>query len=106
MEIKISMTDFEKCLYQHVNKYQDGIMPQFVYKDGTTLSPGIVEELSSQYKQFEILQEMWEKEKDYCRLLRKENLELQDELNYLYNNMEEASINNTDNENKEKTYLS
>ena len=101
------MTDFEKALYKHVKLYSGGVVPQFIYEDGTTISPKILEELISQYKQFEILQEMWDKEKDYCRLLRKENNELQDELDYVYNSMNEDSLKNANATKKdEENYLS
>ena len=80
------MIKFKKKLFQYVNKNIATLdtAPCFKYDENTIISPEIALELMGIFQHSITIQELWEKEKDYNRLLRKENSELQKELQYYY----------------------
>ena len=105
------MSEFFKKLEKYINKmekqYPIELAPHFKYDETTIISPDIANELYGVYSQLLITQQLWEKEKDYSRLLKKENDELRDELDYLYSdeNNGEEDTNSNNNENKDKEYI-
>lgn len=105
------MSDFFKKLEKYIKnmekKYPIELAPHFKYDETTIISAEVVNQIYALYEQLIAIQGLWEKEKDYSRLLKKENDELKDELNYLYAEPEDDSDENTlSNNNKEKKYLS
>ena len=93
------MSDFFKKLEKYIKnmekKYPIELAPHFKYDETTIISPDIANELYGIYTQLLITQQLWEKEKDYARLLKKENNELRDELEYLYNDGENEDLLDT-----------
>lgn len=79
---------FFKKLENYILKMEKEIpielAPHFKYDETTIISSEVANQIYSLFEQLYAIQQMWEKEKDYSRLLKKENLELQDELNHLY----------------------
>ena len=107
----MKMSDFFKKLEKYINKmekkYPIELAPHFKYDETTIISPDIANELYGIYTQLSITQQLWEKEKDYARLLRKENNELKDELDYLYSDQDDDEENSISNgkDNKDKEYI-
>lgn len=105
------MSDFFKKLAKYIRnmekKYPIELAPHFKYDETTIISPDVANQLYSLYEQLITIQGLWEKEKDYSRLLKKENDELRDELNYLYSdqNNDEEDDNSSGNDNKDKDYI-
>ena len=104
------MSDFQNKLIKYINKnYQNpDASPHFKYGETTYIEPEIAFEIANVFQQLNVLQNMWEKEKDYNRLLRKENQELSEELDYCYeqDNVDEDENDSLLNNNGEKEYLS
>ena len=111
MRITIEMSDFFKKLEKYIKNmeknYPIELAPHFKYDETTIISPDVANELYGIYAQLSITQQLWEKEKDYARLLKKENVELRDELDYLYSDEDndEEDTNSNSNENKDKEYI-
>lgn len=98
---------FYKKLESYINKtYQSANAPAFKYNENTIMAPEVAREIYLMYQQLFSIQQLWEKEKDYSRLLKKENNELKEELDsYSYGEDDEhgeLDIPNT----KEKEYIS
>ena len=72
------------------------------------MSAEVANQIYALYEQLIAVQGLWEKEKDYSRLLKKENDELREELDYVYAESEDDSDDDiTLNSNsEEKKYLS
>ena len=105
------MSDFFKKLEKYIKnmekKYPIELAPHFKYDETTIISAELANQIYALYEQLIAIQGLWEKEKDYSRLLKKENDELREELNYLYAELEDDSDDTTLNSNnKEKKYLS
>ena len=81
------MSDFQRKLFKFIRKYQNEteIMPHFKYDETTYLAPEVTQEIVILYQQVAFLHDELEKEKDYSRLLKRENVEMQEELEYYYN---------------------
>ena len=93
------MVDFRKKLFQYMNKNHNtsiDLAPHFKYNETTIIDPMVAQELMSLYNQLDAFIELFDKEKDYNRLLRKENQELTDELNSLYNNCDDEVTSESD----------
>ena len=105
------MSDFFKKLAKYIRnmekRYSIELAPHFKYDETTIISPNVANQLYSIYEQLIAIQGLWEKEKDYSRLLKKENDELRDELDYLYSdqNDDEEDDNSNSNDNKDKEYI-
>ena len=99
------MNEFYKKIESYINKYSQTpeVAPHFKYKETTYIEPQVVFEIYSLIKQRNSLQSMWEKECDYNRLLRNENSDLRNELEYLYQDdyEEYCDEHNESNNNKE-----
>ena len=105
------MSDFFKKLAKYIKnmekKYPIELAPHFKCDETTIISAEVANQIYSLYEQLIAIQSLWEKEKDYSRLLKKENDELTDELNYLYAEPEDYSDDITlSNNNEGKKYLS
>ena len=107
------MNDFFQKLKKYILKNQEKfpmveLAPHFKYDETTIISPSIANQIYSLYEQVITLQQLWEKEKDYSRLLKNENMELQEELNYMIDNddSEESNEEELNSFSKEKEYLS
>lgn len=104
------MNDFFKKLEKYIikmeKKYPIELAPHFKYDETTIISADVANQIYSLYEQLTAIQGLWEKEKDYSRLLKNENNELRDELDYLYaeDDDEENNISNG-NENKGEKYI-
>ena len=101
---------FYNKLESYINKtYQNANTPAFKYNENTIMDPEVAREIYLTYQQLFSIQQLWDKEKDYSRLLKKENNELKEELDfYSYSEddeddeYEESDILNR----KEKEYIS
>ena len=107
------MDNFFQKLKKYILKNQEKfptveLAPHFKYDETTIISPLIANQIYSLYEQAITLQQLWEKEKDYSRLLKNENMELQEELNYMIDNddSEESNEEESNPFNKWKEYLS
>ena len=105
------MSDFFKKLEKYTKnmekKYPIELAPHFKYDETTIISAELANQIYALYEQLIVVQGLWEKEKDYSRLLKKENAELKDELDYLYAESEDNSDDTTLSSNvEEKKYLS
>ena len=81
------------------------LAPHFKYDETTIISSNIANQIYSLYEQYIAIHELWEKEKDYTRLLKRENDELKEELYFYENEEEEYEISDTSDA-KEKEYIS
>ena len=105
------MSDFFKKLEKYIIKmekeYPIELAPHFKFDETTIISPDVANEVYGIYSQLYVIQQLWEKEKDYSRLLKKENNELRDELDYLYSDQDDDEENNiaNGNDNKDKEYI-
>ena len=103
------MNKFQNELIKYANKncQNPDMAPHFKYKETTYIEPEIAFEIAGLFQKLSTLQNMWEKEKDYNRLLRKENQELNEEL-YYYNSEDgnDEEIESISSISKEKEYLS
>lgn len=104
------MKDFYNKLHKYIMKNEGalilGIAPHFSYKETTSIEPKVANEIYCMYTQLKVIKDLWDKEKDYSRLLKKENIELQDKLNALNTNEEDNDDMNNINENEGNNYLS
>lgn len=105
------MSDFFKKLEKYTKnmekKYPIELAPHFKYDETTIISSELANQIYALYEQLIAIQGLWEKEKDYSRLLKKENDELRDELDYLYAESEDDPDDTTlSSDNEEKKYLS
>ena len=102
------MDEFYKQLDKYIRKmekkYPVELAPPFKYDEDTIISASVANEIYGIYSQVSVLQQLWNKEKDYCRLLKKENDELKDELDYLYDSDDDED--DVELNNNEKEYLS
>ena len=101
----------ERYINKHFQKEDSKETPLFKYQGDTFIAPEIAVELYNNYLKLTSLQQLWEKEKDYSRLLKKENLDLQEELNSICYVNEEDSFQDEDDLtspilSEEKEYLS
>ena len=101
------MNKFKKELYNYIldNSRIKNIFdtPPFKYNEITTINFEVAYNLYIMFQQNDLFQEALEKEKDYSRLLKKENQELQKSLNSLCNNnsgCHENDVNNDKNNDK------
>lgn len=105
------MNDFfkklEKYILNNQKKHPIELAPHFKYDETTIISSDVANQLYALYEQLIAIQSLWEKEKDYARLLKKENDELRYELDYLYSDQDsdEEDINSNSNANKDKEYI-
>lgn len=105
------MSDFFKKLEKYIKnmekKYPMELAPHFKYDETTIISAELANQIYALYEQLIAIQGLWEKEKDYSRLLKKENDELRDELDYLYSDEDndEEDTNSNGNANKDKEYV-
>ena len=68
-----------------MNKYGTSeCPPHFKFEETTYIDPDTAMEIAAMYTQLAVLQDMYEKEVDYNRLLRKENQELSADLEDMY----------------------
>jgi hypothetical protein len=98
---------FYKKLESYINKtYQNTNAPAFKYDENTAMTPEVAKEIYLMYQQLFSIQQLWEKEKDYSRLLKKENNELKKGLDsYFYSEDDEYGELDIPNV-KEKEYIS
>ena len=85
------LNKFYNKLESYINKHcQNSNNLPFKYNEDTIITSEIAEEIYIMYQQLFSIQRLWEKEKDYSRLLKKENNELKEELDsYSYNEDDE-----------------
>lgn len=98
----------KKYILANQQKYHIELAPHFKYDETTIMSAEVANQIYALYEQLIAVQGLWEKEKDYSRLLKKENDELREELDYVYAESEDDSDDDiTLNSNsEEKKYLS
>ena len=92
------INDFKNKLFNYANKHKttEQELPSFKFNDTTYIDGDIVMELAFLLSQMDVLQEMFQKECDYNRLLRKENQELTSELEQILNNYDEDEDNDVE----------
>ena len=97
----------KKYILNNQKNYPIELAPHFKYDETTIISADVANQIYSLYEQLIAIQGLWEKEKDYSRLLKKENDELRDELDYLYSDEDndEEDTNSNGNANKDKEYV-
>ena len=97
----------KKYILNNQKNYPIELAPHFKYDETTIISADVANQIYSLYEQLITIQGLWEKEKDYSRLLKKENDELRDELDYLYSDEDndEEDTNSNGNANKDKEYV-
>ena len=97
----------KKYILNNQKNYPIELAPHFKYDETTIISADVANQLYSLYEQLITIQGLWEKEKDYSRLLKKENDDLRDELDYLYSDEDndEEDTNSNSNTNKDKEYV-
>ena len=79
------MSNLRKKIFQYMNKYGTSeCPPHFKFEETTYIDHNTAMEIAAMYTQLSVLQDMYEKEVDYNRLLRKENQELAAELEDMY----------------------
>lgn len=95
----------KKYIVKMEKEFPIELAPHFKYDETTIISSNIANQIYSLYEQYIAIRELWEKEKDYTRLLKRENDELKEELYFYENGEEEYEISDTS-DGKEKEYLS
>lgn len=78
---------FKKSLLKYANKNESldiNKWEDFKLGEDASLHPYIAQEIISLYSYVDVLKKGLEKECDYNRLLKKENIEIKEELEYLY----------------------
>ena len=94
----------KKYIIKMEKEYPIELAPHFKFDETTIISADVAKQIYSLYEQLSVIQGLWEKEKDYSRLLRKENDELRCELDYLCSDQDDEEDNNS-NSNKNKEYI-
>ena len=88
---------FFELLKRYISENQQlyiktGIVPPFRFEESTIISFDVAFEIYLVHQQSISLQQLWEKEKDYSRLLKKENNEFQLKLNTFYSTLNDTNI--------------
>ena len=99
----------KKYIFKNRAQLDSGTAPHFKFNEFTIIDPEIAIEIFGIYESFNSVKNLWEKEKDYSRLLKNENISLQEELDHIYSedNFSEEDEEYPNNlKNKEKEYLS
>ena len=91
--------NFFELLKRYINENQQlyiktGIVPPFRFEESTIISFDVAFEIYLVHQQSISLQQLWEKEKDYSRLLKKENNEFQLKLDTFYSMIGDDNDNN------------
>lgn len=87
------MSKFVKEISKYIKQNATSALPaHFKFEETTIIDPEVVAEIYGYIVQANMLKDLYDKECDYNRLLRKENSELKEELEDAYSFDEEDTI--------------